>query len=151
MAFSLPLRSSCSPYVGSKDAAFPQSLRAVPNVHYSHRARQSVVLRAAVQTTAPVESLRLPRWEQMFDVLTDKGVKTIRPTEAADLLNKKGYVSEHLSSLCIETFPYNSSPSCRSCSGFAHMPVRVNAHAIFLCIMKGRPLDLCKLCRCSLM
>ena len=51
-----------------------------------------MVLRAAVQAVPSTETTRLPRWDYIFDVLAQKNVKTVKPTEAQDLL-KKGYVS----------------------------------------------------------
>ena len=65
--------------------------------------RRGVVLRAAVQAVASTETTRLPRWEYIFDVLAEKGVKTVKPAEAQQLL-KKGYVSGvgHCYLVCID-------------------------------------------------
>lgn len=48
-----------------------------------------IVTIAAAQA-AVVADTRLPRWDYIYSQLTEKGVKTIKPAEAADLI-KKGY------------------------------------------------------------
>jgi hypothetical protein len=49
------------------------------------------VVRAQVVEVAQ-EAARLPIWPRVFDVLNDNNVKSLKPTEARDLMDQ-GYVS----------------------------------------------------------
>ena len=46
------------------------------------------------------ETARFPRWDIIFDQLNDNSVKSVKATEARDLMNK-GYVSNFNQCTCI--------------------------------------------------